>query len=461
MPILRLTDAPSSSANVLYDFNPSPDQFAGHEGLSWGAPEWTAAPGSVGGFDGPRTVAFNHYMDGGLVGAYSELADLARALLRPDAWLLVQLTSLSEPRWFHVWRSSPAELTPENLFVRDDMPAGLHGINVSLTADPYLYGERVSLPSVTVGSDVTDADLKVYAEFPAIAGDAPAPLRLSCTTVPVAGESWLMTLFSTPGGSDRPAVKDVGTGDGLTTPWVGATVVTDAAWSGGSARSFAGLPSTLTAILDGIFAADIQMGNRLLLVRVGCSDATSVFSMKAASSVIGDPRATDPVVFAAPATVGDGVWVNLGTLAFGDRLPMDMDLSDALTFAIFDLYAASVSGAGDLIVDAVLMVALDDSTGGTAATLIETIFTPTSPSEGEVAWWDGDEELYWAQASGGGVGDTSRAQAGSYLAVSPGNSQAIVATRALASVVAVPGQPKTDALTFTPSYRPRFLWPAP
>ncbi|WP_310962155.1 hypothetical protein [Nocardioides terrisoli] len=458
MPILRLTDAPSSSANVLYDFNPSPDQFAGHEGLSWGAPEWTAAPGSVGGFDGPRTVAFNHYMSGGLIGAYSELADLARALLRPDAWLLVQVTSLSEPRWFHVWRSSPAELTPENLFVRSGMPAGLHGINVSLTADPYLYGERVSLPSVTIDNDPTAALHPMSCVLDSIVGDAPAPLRYGVANSP--GHSVDMVVASTAGvDGSTPALRviDVGTGDEWTAQADTGAPVADASMVGGSYRATTFADNAMQRRLLG---ADIFTGRWLAVARLAASVASVGLDVKIHLETSAG-ASTDDVTVQIPAGAGPW-WQVLGEIDRGiPNAPTDTGVVDGS--GTLQVYAQAVSGAPELRWDCLLLVPIGPLSGECVAHVMTE--TNVVAVGGDVnAWTDGDAQTHWEVVSVSGTDvstfDLGRVQSGSFPVVVPGVPN-------LLTLIVTPGANSggSDDITMTTdldlSYRPRFLWPAP
>lgn len=458
-PLVQLTDAPSVSATVLYDLNVDRDQYAGSDGVDFGAPEWTGAPDAVGGVDGYRTVALTHWFDASKAGAYVELGALSKVLLRSDCWLLVQMTDLSEPRWFHVWRSTPASLSPDQVFIQPSGALrGLWGISLSLTADPYLYGERVTLDPVTVGSDMSHQ----YAELGTVFGDAPTPLRWSVAPGPSVNDAWFTQIYSTPDGYVNPVIADIGTGDASYFTPMGTTgPPTTAPFPAGSYRPVPSLGPT-PSIIGQVTINGVQQGSHLVFVRVGASVASTTFTLRATSQIAGDPQATDTIPFESPADTTAAVWVNLGAYQIGENLPTDMASEYALAGAVLlDLVASQPSGAATLYLDAVMLIPLDGPTGGSATVLTDTIDAPSSGGAGYLGWWDGNEERYWlTDSSGGLVLGACHQQAGVYAAVVPGNRNAVYVTRAMAGASA-PGRQIADPITFTASYLPRYLWPAP
>lgn len=462
-PRLALTASADSDADVLYEFNVDSDGFAGHDGVDFGAPEWSGQPDAVGGVDGYRTVAFTHWFAAGRADAYTELATLSRLLLRADGWLLVQMTEASEPRWFHTWRSTPASLSPDQVLIKGDGDlAGSWGISVSLKADPFLYGERVTLDTVTIANDPTAGTNPMSVVLDEIVGDAPVPLRITVDGLDDISrfESMLLTLTAAEE-AVMPVLWDIGTGDGAEVGTDTGAPVSDSSYVGGSYREIsfateADMVSRLARSDPDTDPIEIPgIGSYRAILRVSFPDgdpSTTKFALqlKAAPTPL-------PAVTVVPAfSVGGTVWVDLGIASWPLGLPSTTDAGGPYG-AIFEIYAARISGAASIIVDALLLIPDIDVVD--SATSLLTLL-PDVWSSDAVAVWDGDTESFWVLNPDGTAGYTSPSPlAGVFPVAIPGRTNVLTVVTQIGDGGS--GDVITSSVDVTVSYLPRFLWPAP
>lgn len=438
-PLVQYVASPDAGAEVLFDFNVDLAQFVGHDDLTWGAPEWQGEPGSVGGQDDYRTVQFDHFYEGSKPEAYLDMSALARVLQRPEGWLLVQMASTSEPRWFHVWRSSLPESSPEQVLLRNGQPSGRYRIGVALTADPYLVGERITLDTVTIANDPTAATNPMGALLPEILGDAPAPLRIKGPDGAV-GNRFLLAVAT---GDDAATYGlDIGTGDAVTPGTDLSDPVADAAYAGGSYRQITFATEAGDALRLSVSSPLLPLGDYMVLVRV-TPNAPGVGTW----SLHLDPDGA-PVTMDGRSTR----WVPLGIRRAGATVPVDVEAGTSSLGV--DLYAAQTppNPSALLNVDAFLFI----PTGST-----EVLTDDVVRDAGTAFWWDGDDEMIWA-TSGASLLDRESSLTGVFPRVAPGETNRLTVLLSLLgehnSIVV--DSPATES-DFDLSYRPRHLWPAP
>lgn len=448
-PLVQLTNGPAIGADVLYAFNVDNGLFVdGDDPIDFGVPEWSGDPDAVGGVYGYRTVSFTQLVDGGRPTVLAELATLSRLLLAAEAWLMVQMSPTSVPRWYHTWRSTPAALDPSNVILHNDNPQGLWGIAMSVKADPWLYGERVTQPTVTVANNPTAATNPMSVVLPEIVGDAPAPLRIGVTpSGDTMSRQWLL------GVTRALKLHDVGTGDGLTTGAGTSAPVSDSSYAGGSYRATSF--TTTPGMADRLTCPDmLPSGEWLILVRVaasGPSPGSAVFRIAVRGLIH-----TNPVMTTVTLPALTDQWVVVGRIRGGADVPADVDSTPADEYMI--LAAERVSGAYDLRWDAIALVAVGTQDEPDSATLL--FDTPIYPT-GADFWWDGDQESYWAEGTTTTYAVASRQQRGVYPTVSPGATNTFVLVPAIADPLQNVPDDITDSSAVTLSYLPRYVWPAP
>lgn len=182
-PIVQFVRRPEVGAAVRFDFNTAgewatEDTWFGHEGFSIGTPSLAGDPDGIGVEYGLRSLAFNLFIEGSKADAGRVMTALSRELLRQSNWLLFQLSPDSAPVWFKTYRSQPGDLSLDHVYVEG---TGRWGIAVNLVADPWAYGERVTLPSASMLTDPLSnpaTTLPSVHQLPPIKGDAPTPLHI-------------------------------------------------------------------------------------------------------------------------------------------------------------------------------------------------------------------------------------------------------------------------------------------
>lgn len=457
-PRLALVEAPVYDAAVLYEFNIDSSAFVEHDGVDFGVPEWSAAPGAVGGEDGYRTVAFTHLTSPDYAVAWQELTVLSRLLLSQQQWLLIQMSQASAPRWFKTWRSTPAALSPDLIQKKTDGDlAGLWGIALSLTADPYLYGEQVSLPSVSIANDPS-GPYPMCAVLPEVEGDAPAPLTVEVT----ASQAWYPTpLIAT--GATEPVLIDLGAGDGVTDGSF-ATIVTDSKLIGGSGRTW-----TLAAGASGAlgpFSVPTSMapGTYRVLARVGVSQDTAGASATLAiwQSIGGTSLKMPPVTLATGVgSITLHGWVDLGPVlypaAHNDERPYVGTVPDKLRW--FYLGATRTSGDMALTLDAVLFlpVQLTPVSAGAPRGALSFVSQAAIGGLNGSMVVDGDAERIPLQT----FSTQMPAIRGVFPSVHPGEPNVLLWVPWLLDTSRVVEDDLTAVFDFEVSYLPRYLWPAP
>jgi hypothetical protein len=191
-PLVKLMTAPDTAATVLYDFNiedgltPLRRCRVEQDDFSVGVPALQGDPDSIFPQYGPRTVAFSVQVWGPKSYALGKVSAAARWLLRDNSWLMVQLSASMKPVWFKLYRPEPGALSFDHVDKTDTKDVWRW--TVSLPAEPFAYGAKVSIPQFTITNNPISGTNKCFYQLPTILGDAPAPLTLDI--LPSSGTTW-------------------------------------------------------------------------------------------------------------------------------------------------------------------------------------------------------------------------------------------------------------------------------
>lgn len=467
-PALRFTETPAATAIIRYRFNSIDGKSSVlHGGFDLGNPDLEGDPDIAGVDFGLRTVTFVHRVLGTKAAAMAKHSLVARELLRPDNWLLVQLAADRDPVWFHTYHTG-ATLSFEN--ARDDAGEDAWDIGVSLPAEPFAYGEQVTMTPLTVNNNVAAGSNNCQVLLSLVQGDAPAPLKISVNPSNAAGTDGNRFMFSLMSPADFGLVVwQVGGTDGWTAGTDTSASTADATMSGGSRRrvSFATV-ATMATRLSGPAPAALPAAKYKVMVRVARSDTSSTFAMRFGQNIIGTYFYGDTVTMERDVSGSSNyaTWVDLGDF----NHPRDFFAGDGN--AGFDyipdisLQAQRLTGTGSLDIDAFALVSLkfhDIVTEAEAQTLFcefPVIGIGTTTSFGV---FDGDSELVWAYNSVGCAESGLRAELqGQFLKVHPGKSHLLRFFQQVNGRKPFFGSDSSDVITnttvFTISYYPRWLW---
>lgn len=122
-PLVKFVDSPKPTAAVRFDFNVESSDAprrVGGEGFTLGVPTLEGDPDAVEVSYGWRELLVPHRVNGSKQSALAVLSTLSRELLRPTNWLLVQLDALTAPVWFKTYRTAPAALSLDRVYVNTE-----------------------------------------------------------------------------------------------------------------------------------------------------------------------------------------------------------------------------------------------------------------------------------------------------------------------------------------------------
>lgn len=477
-PIVRFVEKPEQGAVELFDFNDghgfNADAETGPlaEGWSIGTPQIEGSPDGVGVEYGLRELSFTLRIKGSRFEALRVQSLLARQVLRSRNWLLFQLDDRSAPVWFRTYNSQPGDLSFDRVYL-DRPGSDTWQVGVTLWADPFALGERITLPAVTISNDPAAATNPVSVVLPEIIGDAPAPLRLSADFSASKNQyDILWSVAPVPDDYPAPIVWQLGEGDGWTVE-PNVSTVANLVFSGGSCRAvaFAGSTAdTMSTRLYGSAPAAVPPGRYKVMLRVARSDNISQFAFRFGDSGLfgqtydGSPTA---VMTRSPhdGSVRHATWVDLGVHSFPAHLT-DINLP-TLNFvpdvALAVQRTAGTDGTANL--DAFLLIPIDvKGVDGEARTLVSEFPAWGPQSDDAASHWDGDLEQF-VRLNGFGVLDsgTQPLNRGQYPRALPGVKNVL---HLLTQVRPGDGELDTvsnaDAIstttTLTMSYHPRRLW---
>lgn len=446
-PLIKIVDAPSMTANVLWDFNPgvriAPGRWTVDESV--GFPELLGDVDAIDPLYGPREIGFTQRIVDTKPNALAAQSALSRVLLRTDrAWLLWQFNALTKPIWFRTWRPVPDEMVLAN--VAADTVQDIWDIKVRIPAEPFAYGERVTQSAQTINNDPAHGTNPCRIVLTAFSGDAPTRLRIASTASAAVDQNvqWLWSLLSSPI-QQTPMHVTIGTGDSFTATNDTAAASAIGSFSGGTGRvtNFATLPGMkerLTQTVSGITPGRYRMFVRALLIK------NTTFQLSGSTSgIVGET-----VTLAYPG-VDIVTWVDLGSFA----IPKQADPDSTTTVStLLTLSAGRTAGTGSLSWDSVLLVP-EHSTQGRYTRTQRTWWAGTGLANGEVGTWDGDSEGFWSSTT---ASDPSLP--GVFLTATPRNAHVLT----LLQGVDAPynGGAVDDTITKSASvvvsYYPRYLY---
>jgi hypothetical protein len=348
-PSVLIVDAPTSSANVLYDFQDDTQPLdtgskTALEDQSWsfGDLELLGDPDAVGVDWGLRRVTFSQEIVGRKSAALARQAAMSKALLRRRFWLKFQLTSSTTPVYWDAYRTAPGTLSLEQVYASDSL-SDRWLISGGIDMKPFSFGERITQPTKTVGNNPANDMTVPSAGFnlPAIKGDTPAGLRVTITpqgTNPRYVQKWLVACIA----SDRSApVRRRAIGDPSDLFTSGANTsngASDATAIGGTSRTVS-LPandplewrivgSTPTAP-PGQYAVYLRMTAKQTNSGTGVIGATVTVQMAVGTtaqpkrSLIGT-RTSVEFGQALSTSPDDWRYVYLGNIGVGEGIPDDL-----------------------------------------------------------------------------------------------------------------------------------------
>lgn len=464
-PLVKFMASPATTAAVRYDFNTA---ISGggrahilHGAWDLGAPE---LQGDSDGIDvewGLRTIQFTQRIEGSEADALAKQSALARELLRRSNWLMVQIAADREPVWFQTYRGDPGSLSFENVRL-DSTGFDAWDIGLSLQAEPFALGARVTLSPITVNNDPAAGSNPCRAVLPTILGDAPAPLRIVSDT----GLDGRRLMYALHASESTPSaiVWQIGSSDGNTAVTDTGAGVANAAYSGGSYRAVtfatqAGLTVRL-ALANKTFTA----GRYKVLARIARSDTDSEFDVMFAYTASAPVTISGEHVHWGPngpsTSAGHAAWVDLGDFTFpaGYQRPDGSPLETVTSAGSLSL--SRTTGAGSAHLDAVMLVPVEVS-DTLDNNILYTYFPATGIGSGS-GTWDGDSEMLWLLSSGSAPVPLSAEIKGGYPVATPGAVnlltvlQQVNGARSSANVDGSDGI--TVAASLTISYQPRWLW---
>lgn len=364
-PLVQFVSAPEDAAAVLLDLNTEIDgakMWPHREGWDLGSPSLEGAADGVAVSYGDRVLSFTQMVEGPRPVALARQSAIARLLLRPSGWLKFQLASFVHPVYFLLRYAEPQALSFDQ--VRNGTDRDRWAIGMRLPADAFAWGERVTLPQITLKNDPTVAG-GTFTVLPTIVGDAVAPARIRLrygTGAAQTGRRHMLATSPVPDEYDAPIWWQVGTGDAWTLGADTGAPATSASYAGGSARpvSFA-TTAAMASRVSGAAPAAVPPGRYKVLGRVIRSDTTSTFATRLGvttgfSFVYGD---TVPLTWGTSAA-DHAAYVDLGVFRLPQGNPL-LDLTgEADVTPVVDWQAQRTSGAGTLRLNGLLLLPVDD-----------------------------------------------------------------------------------------------------
>lgn len=448
-PIIRFV-ANAGDTTARLDLNDGITWTTDHEGFSLGAPAFEADALAVGALYGMREVTLTPVVQGAPATAFPELSKLSIEIMRQRNWLMFQYDADSEPFWLRTYRSAPQPIDLENVYVDGDSGT----VNsqwrkpVTLRADAFARGAKVTLPTITINNDPAGTGNKSSYTLPTIEGDAPAPLQVILDSP--TPDNFKSPMIST-SATEQPFTPPL-----LVTTWTlfGSTKTTSAPYVAGGyhAEPNTGDSAEGWATITPPFA-----GRYKAYLRAGFSDTDSEFDLDAGGGrvrvtkrALGDPAA-DPWQWWG--TSGSQGWIDLGTVTLGRG--WNEVLSPTLQTTV-PLKITRLSGTGKIRVDALLFVPIDDADATVEGrTLkVDPLITPTGFRTKYYA--DGERREMWAvyDEAGWKAGELG-GLAGRFGQVVPGRTNVLHLLRNVDTGT----DEKADTTTVTLSYFPRRLDP--
>lgn len=469
-PLVKFT-ASAAAATVRLDFNvdsggmktyPDADNF------DLGTVEFDGEPDAIGVEYALRNITFDLVIEGTHAQALAQQAAVARELMRAENWLMYQQDASSDPVWFRTFRASPGSLSLDR--VDNERTLNTWVIGITLHAEPFAYGERVSLSSVTVNNNPASGTNPCSWTTATILGDAPAPARVQVNpsnSGAMPGYRWMVS-HAALSAAYTPVFWQIGASDGWTAGTGTGASTANAAYSGGSYRPVTGSLGLMASRLSGNAPTTPTRGRYKVLVRVARSDAVTEWALAFGQNVGGTYVYGDTVAFPGDnvGTTEMASWVDLGDFTFprgAGQVPDGLVATPSTPNISLQAQATVGSASGEqLRLDCFMLVPLD-ITGQVGSSTLFSEFTRVGiDSSGGLGVWDGDEEAFWAFNSSSGLFTPMPKNEGGYPVLVPGATNVFHLLQQANGNEPLFGEDATDSISVSTavvvSYHPRWLY---
>lgn len=421
-----------------------------NNGSPWNVYEWDAAPpalrvnglesfaadGSVTAGEAFSDRTISVVLDGQAASADAIAAGfqtLVRFLSAPN-WLMFQPPGFSSPVFFRTKRCSPTALEEFRLLVERNRQ-----VTLAIPAEPFAYGGQVA-GVVAVGNDPTATDGMRFT-MPAVKGDVPAPLNLSCTHS-VASESVDLRMVASASGFWQSAAS--------MSP---GTTVSDASAIGGSLSRYTWTAGSGGAQGIGVgFIPGVPQGEYRVLARVRATGPVKVGMLTPDSIGWEQP----PAWVKVPT---EWSWIDLGVRRFPrgtlrDTVWTPVIAPPAQAFGL--VTEVTSAAAGQLDLDHVVVVPAPGKDRDTATTLYA---RPIRDNDSKtVMLASGDSNQVVTTTTGLGQAYVQMMTSGGLPEVVPNRTNTITLARVRNNSTATAADSKTETCNIIWSYHPRYLY---
>lgn len=450
---------PAAAPVVTLDLNPDDNNYVGAEDFTLGAPTFEGDPESLGAEYGYRTCSFTVVVRGPYSVAAARMQAVTRQLLAARNWLMLT-PSGSKPMFLRTYR------TAQPAVEWSDAGDGVWELPVTLSCDPFLYGEPQTIGPVSIANDPAAAAAAnpCFVKLPPILGDAPAPLlaRLAPSAGSWAARNLLLSTVALDASQD-PAGPVVWQVDALGGRAVDTALVADASMSGGARVTVtsASDPALATRVAGAAPTAP-PAGTYRVLVRVQKSDTGSVFTLRLTQELGSPPlglvRGPTRTYSRGGATAADtATLIDLGLFSF----PFGMDHRDVADTAaagrpLLRFEAGRPSGTGSLHVDYLLLIPVATAASSDVRTMR---MQRVGVAAGQTAVLDGDARRFHVATAAGQVVDRPMVPLmGGFPRVTPGATNVVHLVQQHSEPDQIgDGDVITDATQATFTYTPRYL----
>lgn len=467
-PLVKFTATPAAAASVRFDFNVDSGTMKTYpdaDAFDLGGVQLEGDPDALSVEYGLRTITFDLVVEGTHAQALAQQAAVARELLRAENWLMYQQDASSNPVWFKTFRAEPGSLSFER--VDNARTRNTWVIGVTLHAEPFAYGERVTLGAVTVNNNPASGTNPCSWTTATILGDAPAPCRVQVNpsnSGAMPGYRWMIS-HAALGAAYTPVFWQIGGSDGWTAGTGTSASTADAAFSGGSYRAVNASFTSMFTRISGNAPSTPTRGRYKVLLRFARTDTSAVWEFAFGQNVGANYIMGDTVTSSdSNQTSSWATWVDLGEFSFPrgvGQVPDDM-AATPITPNIA-LQARQVFGSGtEIRLDCIALIPVDIA-GQVQGSTMFTEFTRTGiDSSGGLGVWDSDEEAFWAFNSSSGLYTPMPAIEGGFPTLVPGATNVFHLLQQVNGNDPFFGEDATDSISVSTSvvlsYHPRWLY---
>lgn len=366
----QITTAPSESAPLVLDINNRKPMYVLHNGFSLGSSD-----------GGERRVQLTVRLRGADGSVPQAISALMRAINRREAYFQWQAHSRHEPTWFKIL-GAVSEMSFDSTVVNDSTRDPIWEIAVSLTVEEFSYGERVTLPPMTV----TNAALG-YAIPYDIEGDAPTAATIAITPPVATGwggwenllnviavdESCPLGAPGAPGEEAASVLPAVITWQAEAFTRKGdATATSSASYSGGSAVLIPESNTTWREVLSGNVPVEVPPGRYAVFLRCSRSSSSGRMRFRAGHDGWDAILNNDAPLYAPLVGAADSAWLPLGTMSFPAGQKFTSLTGDEMTTPVITLRAQGLNSgptSSNIAVDRFALVPIELAEGGIARTM--------------------------------------------------------------------------------------------